>query len=560
MVLTGRGSLECPDTLEGVPVPAPVSTPVQGAKPAQHRGSPRRLLSALRGAPVTLGYVALFWTLGIASSSIVSGPGPGWRDDVAATAQSLPAHWWAVFASALWARDLAGYVLGTGLVLLAGVPVERQIGSLKLAASAVTAQIVGILAATGFWEATRALMGTWALEMNGTYFLGPSAMVYGAVLAATASMGPLWRRRVRLGVFGLLILLALYSGGFTDLVRLGAGSAGALLGPLFLGRPPRLLRPVSSRHEGRVLIALLVAVSAVGPVVAGLTPHAVGPLSVLRLLFTDIQPVDPQTLQSVCAIQAQHRECEAMHLQLRAGGGAIFMAIVPSFLLLLLAEGLRRGRRAAWLGAMVVQAGLSVLALVTMVGVLQAAGPNTVAGELVDASQAGGRTHPLTLLVPLLLPVVLFVVLLACQPMFPVAAPRGDVQAAGHPRPGPGRRPRPALCRGRPGPGHRVQPRTEARRPRGRRSGQIPSPGVHCGLAARVLSRDHPGRAALRKRRDCLLGCYRRIGPQDVPASGPPPARRGQGPGPGDPDGRGRQFHFVDDDVARQRLLVFERR
>lgn len=406
-------------------MPAPVSTPVQGAQPTQHRGSPRGFLSALRGAPVTLGYVAVVWGVGIASSSIVSGPGPGWREDVAATAYSLPAHWWTVLASALWSRDLAGYVLGTGLVLLAGIPLERQIGSLKLAASAVTAQIVGVLAATGFLEATRGLMGTWALEMNGTYFLGPSALVYGAVMAATASMGPLWRRRIRLGIFGLLILLALYSGGFTDLVRLGAGSAGALLGPVLLGRAPRLLRPVSSRHEGRVLIALLVAVSAVGPVVAGLTQHAVGPLSVLRLLFTDIQPVDPQTLQSACAIPAQHRECEAMHLQLRAGAGAIFMAIVPSFLLLLLAEGLRRGRRAAWLGAMVVQAGLSVLALVTMVGVLQAAGPNTVAGELVDASQVGGRTHPLTLVVPLLLPVVLFVVLLACQTMFPVAAPRG---------------------------------------------------------------------------------------------------------------------------------------
>lgn len=359
------------------------------------------------------------------SSSIVSGPGPGWREDIAATAHSLPDHWWAVLASAVWGRNLPSYILGTALVLLAGIPLERQIGSFKLTVSAVAAQVGGVLAATGFWVASRVLIGTWAREVDAGYFVGPSAMVCGALLAATASMGPLWRRRIRLAAFGLLVLMALYSGGFTDLVRLGAGVTGALLGPVFLGRPPLLRRPVSSRHEGRVLVALLVAVSAVGPVVAGLTPHAVGPLAVLRLVFTDIQPVDPQALQSACAIPALHRQCEEVHLQLRAGAGAIFMAIVPSFLLLLLAEGLRRGRRTAWYGVLLVQAGLSVLALVTMVGVLQAAGPDAVPRNMVDASLTGGRSHPLTLVIPLLLPAALFVVLLACRPLFPAAAPRG---------------------------------------------------------------------------------------------------------------------------------------
>jgi phosphatidylglycerol lysyltransferase len=389
------------------------------------------MFPVLRGAPVTVGFVVLFWILGFLSSAVLSGPGPGWRAGVAATAHSLPDHWWAVLASAFWARDLPGYVLGTLLVLVAGIPLERRMGSLKFSLSAVLAQSAGVLAATGFWVAARALMGTWAAGMSGTFFLGPSAWVFGAALAATASMGTLWRRRIRLGIFALLILLALYSGGFADLVRLGAGGAGALLGPLLLGRRPRLVRPVSTRHEGRVLIAVLVAVSAVGPVVAGLVPHAVGPLSVLRFLFTDIEPVDPQTLQAVCAVPAQHRDCEAAHLQLRAGAGGIFMAVVPSFLLLLLAEGLRRGRRFAWAAALLVQAGLSVLALITLVGVLQAVGPDTVAGELVDASQSGVGTHPLAVVVPLLVPVLLFGVLLACRRLFPVAAPRGTYTRLG---------------------------------------------------------------------------------------------------------------------------------
>ena len=403
----------------------PESPPLAGHRRSRRRRSAGWLLSVLRGAPVTLAFVAVFWTLGLLSSSIVSGPALHWRANVAATAQSLPNHWWTPLTAAFWARDLLGYVVGTVLVLLACIPLERQLGSRKFALAAVATQSAGLLAAAGFWAGTRALTGNWAREVGGTFFLGPSAFICGTAMAATASMGTLWRRRIRLGLFGLLILLALYNGGFADLARLGAGAAGALLGPILLGRRPRLVRPVSSRHEGRILVALLVAVSAVGPVVAGLAPHAVGPLSVLRFLFTDIRPVDAQTLQNICAVPAQHRACEAAHLQLRAGAGAIFMAIVPSFLLLLLSEGLRRGRRFAWAGVLVVQAGLSLLALITLVGVLLAAGPDTVAGELVDASQPGHSTQPLALVVPLLVPVMIFGVVLACRRLYPVAAPPG---------------------------------------------------------------------------------------------------------------------------------------
>lgn len=423
------GLSHCPGILKGPAVPE--SPPV--AKPRRFRRRPavHRLQSVWRGAPVTVWFLVLFWILGLLTSTIVSGPAAQWRVHVAASAHSLPNHWWAILAAAFWAKNLVGYLGGTALVLLACIPLERQMGSKNFSVAAVLTQIAGLLAAAGFWEATQVLMGSWAREVSGLFYLGPSAFVCGTAMAATASMGALWRRRIRLGLFGLLILLALYSGGFADLGRLGAGAAGALLGPILLGRRPRLVRPVSSRHEGRVLVALLVAVSAVGPVVAGLVPHAVGPLAVLRFLFTDIRPVDPQTLRILCAVPAQHRDCEAAHLQLRAGAGAIFMAIVPSFLLLLLAEGLRRGRRFAWAGVLVVQAGLSLLALTTLVGVLQAAGPDTVAGELVDASQPGYTTQPLALVVPLLVPVMLFGVLLACRGLFPVAAPRGTYSRLG---------------------------------------------------------------------------------------------------------------------------------
>jgi lysylphosphatidylglycerol synthetase-like protein (DUF2156 family) len=344
---------------------------------------------------------------------------------VALTVHSLPDHGWALLASPLWAQNLAGYLLGSAVVLAVGLALEPRMGSLRFAAAAIGSQILGIAAALGFLAVARQTMGTWTQEMSGHIFLGPSALMTGAAMAGTAMMPTLWRRRIRLVIFALLILLALYSGGFADLVRIGAAGAGALLGPVLLGRRPRFGCPVSSRHEGRVLIALLVAVSAVGPVVSGLTPHAAGPLSVLRFLFTNIQPVDPQTLQSLCADPGQAKDCAGAQLQLRAGAGGIFMAILPSFLLLLLSDGLRRGRRFAWAAAVLIQMALSVLAGITIAGVLYPAAPNTAAVEGIGTIEAPGYAHTLALILPLLLPVVLTIVLLISRRLFPVVAPAG---------------------------------------------------------------------------------------------------------------------------------------
>ncbi|KRE47590.1 hypothetical protein ASG92_10150 [Arthrobacter sp. Soil736] len=384
----------------------------------------------LRGAPATLWFVAIFWTAGALSSSLLSGPPEGLRPHVAATVHSLSGHWWAVLLSGFWERSLTGYVLGTALVLLVGLPLERKLGSLRFAAAAVGAHVLGVGATLGFLALAGTLMGSWTRDMSGHFFMGPSALACGAAMAATAATPTLWRRRIRVVIVAVLMLFALYAGGFEDLVRLGAAGAGALLGPVLLGRRPRFGRPAVSRHEGRVLVALLVVVAAVGPVVAGLAPHAVGPLSVLRYLFTNIQPVDPQALQAFCSHPAEAKDCAAAQLQQRAGAGGLFMAILPSFLLLLLADGLRRGRRFAWAAVLLMQVALSVLAVITIAGVLQpglphTATPDTSAREGVGGIDLSGYSHPLSLVLPMLLPVFLTAVLLLGRTLFPVPAPRG---------------------------------------------------------------------------------------------------------------------------------------
>ncbi|GAB3561528.1 bifunctional lysylphosphatidylglycerol flippase/synthetase MprF [Arthrobacter alkaliphilus] len=401
------------------PAAEPETRSVPDARPR------RSWMEGLRSAPLTLGFVIVFWGLGALTSSLATGPDAQLRLNFALTPRSVPDHWWAAVTSAFWARDLTGYVLETALVLVLGLPLERRMGRRAYAIAAVSSQVLGVGIALGFLALAQGLLGSWIAEIGGHLFVGPSAFILGTAMAGTASMATLWRRRIRLVVFALLLLLALYSGGFADLVRLGAAAAGMVLGPLLAGRRPRFARPVSSRHEGRVLLSLLIAASAIGPVVAGLIPHAVGPLSILRFLFTNIQPVDPQTLQNLCSDPAQAKDCAVAQLQSRAGAGGIFMAILPSFLLLLFAEGLRRGRRFAWVGTLVIQVGLSVLAGIALAGVLQQTTSDTGASEGIVAIEGSASSQPFTFALPLLLPVVLTIILLATRRLFHVRAPRG---------------------------------------------------------------------------------------------------------------------------------------
>ncbi|MFJ4207864.1 bifunctional lysylphosphatidylglycerol flippase/synthetase MprF [Paenarthrobacter sp. NPDC089675] len=390
-------------------------------KVTQKRPHVRRVLAGVAASPVSITCILLVGILG----TVIAASGDGARIPMAATARSFPEHWWVLLTSAFWARNPTSSLIGILLLLSIGVLVERRIGSRQFAVAAVTGQVAGVAAAMGFVAVSASVMGDWVGQISGNVFAGPTALVFAALMASTASMTTLWRRRIRVGVFALLLLLALYNGGFADLVRLLSATVGALMGPLLSGRRPRTPHPVSSRHERRVLIALLVAATAIGPVVAGLAPHAVGPLSVLRYLLTNIQPVDPETLQKLCAYPALARDCAAAALQLRAGAGGTFMAVLPSFLLLLFADGLRRGRRAAWAGTLLIQAALSAIAVATIIAVLQPAAVDTAASEGISAGDSAAHGHPLALVLPLLLPLLLAVLLLSRRKLFTVRAPRG---------------------------------------------------------------------------------------------------------------------------------------
>ena len=381
------------------------------------------VVKAGRQAPATWLLLLLLWVPGLLTGTVISGHREALPSAIVASPASLPGQWWTILTAPLWERGLGGYLAGTVLLLVSGLPAERRLGSLRFLIAGFTAQAAGIVLAIGMVHGIHSLLGSWSAQLLLQSYVGPSAIVFGAALAATTTLGVLWRRRLRLTLFTLLTLLALYSGSFPDLIRLAAATVGVFLGPLLFARVPRVSAPVASRREARVLVALIVAASAVGPVVAGLLPHAVGPLSVLRYLFTNIQTVDPQTLQALCTDPTQVKDCAEAQLQLRAGAGGIFMSILPSVLLLIVADGLRRGRRFAWYAALAIQGGLAILAGSYIGAALMPASPGTSPKDGWGAVDITPQYHPLSLILPLLLPVVLVVLLLVTRKLFRISAP-----------------------------------------------------------------------------------------------------------------------------------------
>jgi phosphatidylglycerol lysyltransferase len=378
-----------------------------------------RLMRRAAGAPLTLVYLLVLWAAGIADSRSLTGGPPRFREAAAASVDSFPDAWWTLFSSVLWAENLASYLAGSVLFLAAGLAFEQRMGSLRFGAAALAGHLCGTAAAVLLTLSVEGLPDSWIQALSDGDYLGPTAAACAVLAAGSAWMSALWRRRIRTGLLAVLIMLVLYAGYFADVVRLVAAVAGLLLGPRLAGRTAGFHAAVSVR-ELRVLVAVLVAASAVGPVVSALDPDAQGPLSELQYVFTGLVPHDPAELRELCSSE-DPGACVLARVQQLAGLWGAFVAVVPSYLLLLCAVGLRRGRRAAWLGAAAVYVAMSVVAGVQIASLAADEEVPTFFGAL--AALDFGQT--VDELVPLMVPMLFFAALLPAGQWFTIRAPAG---------------------------------------------------------------------------------------------------------------------------------------
>src|SRR6516225_3257602 len=336
----------------------PHSAPAVPERPASRfpQNQPRRRLSLsgpawqqVRRAPATICYLAAVWAAGLVTGSIAHGPSRWLSGHVGAGLPSLGhGYWWTPLSAGLWAPGLGGYLAVTvlGLVILA--PAEHRMGVTRTFTTLLACQSAGLLLAAGLVKLAELAGEPWLGSLSGETAVGALPGVVGVGFALSCTLTPLWRRRLRLLLTAAVTISALYLGHLEQVAQACGAAAGLVTGALTYGRARPWAGLRASRHEVRVLVGVLVAVPALGGMLAALAAHPGGPMSLFSFLSATPGP-GPRALAVGCPHAGLALACRGLReRQLYAQWPGVAVRAAPALLLLLAADGLRRGRRVAW--------------------------------------------------------------------------------------------------------------------------------------------------------------------------------------------------------------------
>jgi lysylphosphatidylglycerol synthetase-like protein (DUF2156 family) len=315
----------------------------------------------LRRHPVAVGFASLVLLASVATGTLWATDASAWG---AGPLSSFAAgRWWTLITALVVPGSPVHAVLAIALALTVLAYSERVLGSVRTLVLLPVLGIAGVLVGVALHAAAWAVTDLQPVVAEEVPVVDPAIPIVGVVMAASAFAPALWRRRLRLIGFGLLGMFALYGGDADDWYRVATAVLGLVVGAVLArrgGRQPTWHR--SSMRETRALFALLVAVSALGPLIALLTGGGRGPLSVVVDTYTQYDDI----LVARCATADLPGCDEQIALLLTRGVGPALLAAVPLFLLLVAAWGLRQGRRSAWILTIGVQAALAVLSIIAL--------------------------------------------------------------------------------------------------------------------------------------------------------------------------------------------------
>ncbi len=289
-------------------------------------------VAVARRIPFTLAVVAVMLAAGVATGALWSSlHATGLMDRLAYGLPALEAHrWWTPVTGSFLAEVPLQYLpVAGGFLVLVGFA-ELRLGTRRTAVVTVVLQLAGVLGASLLLALTKEHGWPWADRTSHVLDVGFSAGALGVAAAATATLRAPWRGRLRAALLAYGAVSFVYIGVLWDLEHLLAIALGLALGPRLVGRRIDLRARSLSRHEYRLLASGAFLASAAAAFASSLS-GAGGPLTVGL--------EDTETSLT---------------------SGSVFVIIW-----LLVANGLRSGRRRAWRFAV----GLTVVSLLVLVGV-----------------------------------------------------------------------------------------------------------------------------------------------------------------------------------------------
>lgn len=384
---------------------APLPGDLRPADPSLVGGVLRRTLTHFRAVPFTLAVLGVFLAVSAVTGSFLAGPPASLLGFASVSAPGLKAgHWWSMFTSLFFATNLPAYLAASLMILLLLGLAERYLGTLRTAVFFFAGQFAAVTVFLLVTQLFRFAGDVWLGRMADARLIGPYAAVLAVVLAASGLLPALWQRRLRTAAVSGALLLVLYSGHAETVVGLVGTLVGLTAGWWIQGDQGGPHRHRSTGGETRNLLAPTVAIFAVGPLVTATVRSPTGPLALLRDVVVNPVPTLAQ-LEANCGGTVDVG-CLAGGQAGFAGPLGLVLAVVPVVLLLMCADGLRKGRRLALWITIAVQLAVAALAAVYLLLIAQI--PHQP-GKPAGAVLSSGIVHILPLVaVPLLLAVLLW--------------------------------------------------------------------------------------------------------------------------------------------------------
>ncbi|GAB3582704.1 bifunctional lysylphosphatidylglycerol flippase/synthetase MprF [Leifsonia lichenia] len=396
------------------------------AQPPSERKPPAPFWQAVgryaRVAPASIALVVIVLVTSILTSTMwvpatVGGDSLVWAAGVTSTIQS--GFWWTPFTALFVPEDPAQLIIVVILALTLFAASERLIGTLRAVIAFLVTGVVGITVGVVLQWAAASIGEIWATSTEFDFTLDPTIGIIGALITASAFASALWRRRIRLLTFAVVLMFVLYNGDQNNVYRLIAALLGLALGTIL--RPGSMKRIRRSSHaETRNLVAALIAITAFGPLVALLPPGGLGPFSFISALF-EHQQVSAQTVLDQCDKNFTANCRLDLALVSVDGVGPLLLSFLPLVLLIVTAIGLRRGRRFALILGIVVNVAMIVLPFTALPG-----GNLTIdANDITDLAPAIELLF--WVLAAFVVPVASIVLLLITRRQFQIRAPRAAI-------------------------------------------------------------------------------------------------------------------------------------
>ncbi|WP_354145896.1 DUF2156 domain-containing protein [Arthrobacter sp. 754] len=366
----------------------------------------RKLWDYVRSVPLTLCILGLFLAVGALTGSYLSGPPVELLPVAGVSAPGLRGGaWWALFTSLFFATNPLAYLVASLMILLLLGLAERRLGPLRTGLIFLCGQFAGVTVFLLLTQLARYAGDGWLGLMADYSLIGPYAAVLTVSMAASGHLPLLWRRRLWTAVLSVALLLVLYVGHPETVIGLIGAVLGLAASWWHQGDLSHLHAPRSTGRETRNLLALTVAVFAVGPILTAVARTPTGPLALLRDVVLNPVPTLGQ-LEANCGPTVE-ASCLEVGRAGFTGPLGLAVAVVPVVLLLICADGMRRGRRMALRITLAIQ--LAVTALAAVYLALFALIPH-YPSRPQTAAMGSGFAHILPLvIVPLLLAVLLWI-------------------------------------------------------------------------------------------------------------------------------------------------------